>query len=156
MYFLSESYGHGSFSEMLDRFLFVLPHVSIEGGVWIGGDCGAAAASLSSWYLKSKLLISNLIFLLGDKFLISAATSMPNKLLLVGVDCNDLLMSSIIFDSLLVFSGACLTSSLRFLLCNVFAKEIQMIGWSKHSKISSFRSNHWNCLQLQSCHRRLG
>ena len=78
-----------------------------------------AAASLSSWYLKSKLLISNLIFLLGDKFLISAATSMPNKLSLVGVDCNDLLMSSIIFDSLLVFSGACLTSSLRFLLCNV-------------------------------------
>ena len=70
----------------------------------------------SPWYLRSKLLISNLIFLLflGDNFLISAATIMPNKSSLVGVDCNDLLMSSIICYSLLGFSGAYLTSSLRF------------------------------------------
>ena len=39
---------------------------------------------------------------------------MPNKSSLFGVDCNDLLMSSIISNSFLGFSGACLTSSLSF------------------------------------------
>ena len=34
MYFLSESYGNGSFNEMLlSRFVFVLPYVWIGGGV---------------------------------------------------------------------------------------------------------------------------
>ena len=85
MSFLSESYGHGSFNEMMGRFAFVLSYV------WIGDGCGTAAELSSSWYLKSKLLISNLIFLFsGDKFLISAATIMPNKSSLLGVDCNDL------------------------------------------------------------------
>ena len=109
MYFISESYDHILFNEMLGRFVFVLSYV------WIGGGCWTAAASSSSRYLKSKLLISNLIFLffLGDKFLISSATIMPNKSSLLGIDCNDLLMSSIISNSLLVFCGACLTYSLH-------------------------------------------
>ena len=117
MYFLSKSCGHGSFNEVLGRFVFVLPYVWIGGDVWIGGGCGTVAASSSSWYLKSKLSILNLIFLhfLGDKFLISAATIIPNKSSLLGVDCNDLLMSSMISTSLLGFSGACSTCSLRFL-----------------------------------------
>ena len=145
------------FNEILGRFVFVLPCVWIRGGVWIGGGCGTAAASLSSWYLKSKFLISNLIFLffLRDKFLISAAIIIPNKSSLIGVDCIDLLMPSIISNSLLDFSVACLTSSLLFSNLQFFSTEFQMIGWSKHSKINSFRSNHWNCLQPQSCHRRL-
>ena len=102
-------------NEMLGRFVFILPYVWIGGGTWIGGDCGIAAASSPSWYLKNKLLISNLIFLffLGDKFLISSATIILNKSSLLAVDCNDLLMSSIISNSFLGFSGACLTSSLR-------------------------------------------
>ena len=84
MSFISESYGHGSFNEMMGRFVFV-------SYVWMGGGCGTSAELSSSWYLKSKLLISNLIFLFsGDKFLISAATIMPNKSSLLGVDCNDL------------------------------------------------------------------
>ena len=69
-HFLSESYGYGLFNEMLGRFAFALWYVWIGGGVWIGCGCGTATASSCSWYLKSKLLISNLIFLffLGDKF----------------------------------------------------------------------------------------
>ena len=116
MYFLSESYSRGLFNKMLGRFMFVLPYAWIRGDVGIWGGCGIAAASLSSWCLKSKLLISNLIFLffLGDKLFISAATIMSNKSSQLGVDCNDLLMSSIISNSLLGFSGACLISSLRF------------------------------------------
>ena len=34
--------------------------------------------------------------------------------------------------------------------------QTQMIGWSKHLKISSFQSNHWNCFQPQSCQRCFG
>ena len=43
MYFLGESYGHGSFSEMQGRFAFVLPRVWIGGGIWIKGGIGTAA-----------------------------------------------------------------------------------------------------------------
>ena len=70
---------------------------------------------MPSWYLKSKLLISNLIFLffLGDKVLISA-TTMSNKSSLIGVECYNLLMSPIISNSFLGFSGAFLTSSFCF------------------------------------------
>ena len=148
------------FNEILGRFVFVLPCVWIRGGAWIGGGCGTAAASLSSWYLKSKFLIPNLIFLffLRDKFLISAATIMPNKSSLIGVDCIDLLMPSIISNSLLDFSVDLFfvwPLLYFFFTLQFFSTKFQMIGWSKHSKINSFRSNHWNCLQPQSCHRCL-
>ena len=61
------------------------------------------------------MLISNLIFLffLEDKFLIFSATIIPNKSLLLAVDCDGLLMSSMISNSFLGFSGACLTSCFR-------------------------------------------
>ena len=42
MSFLSESYGHGSFNEMMGRFAFVLSYV------WIGDGCGTAAELSSS------------------------------------------------------------------------------------------------------------
>ena len=100
---------------------------------------------------KSKMLISNLIFLifLGDKFLISAAPIMLNKSSLLGINRNDLLMSSIISNSLRGFSGACWTPSLRFFALLCFCHEIWNVYLVKHSKISSFGGN-------QSCHCRLG
>ena len=54
------------------------------------------------------------IWLSSNKILISGATIIPNKSSLLGVDCKDLLMSSIISNALLGFSGACLSSSLCF------------------------------------------
>ena len=109
MYFLCESCDYGSFNEMLGRFVFVLSYV------WIGGGFGTC--SITIFLIFEKEIVDfkfDFPLLLKGWILISAVTIMPNKSSLLGVDCNDLLMSSIISNSLLGFCGACLTSSLRF------------------------------------------
>ena len=152
MYFLCESYDYGSFNEMLGRFVFVLSYV------WIGGGFGTC--SITIFLIFEKQIVDfkcDFPLLLRGWILISAATIMPNKSSLLGVDCNDLLIFSIISNSLVGFSGACLTSSLRFFTLQCLYHGVSNVsGFSKHSKISSFRSNLWNCRQSQSCHRTLG
>ena len=121
MYFLNESYGNSLFNEMLGRLCFYC-HTS---GSEVMSESEVVVELLPHHRFlsnfKSKMLISNLIFFifLGDKFLISAAPIMLNKLSPLGTNRNDLLMSSIISNCLRGFSGACWTPSLRFfaLLC---------------------------------------
>ena len=152
MYFLCESCDYGSFNEMLGRFVFVLSYV------WIGGGFGTC--SITIFLIFEKEIVDfkfDFPLLLKGWILISAVTIMPNKSSLLGVDCNDLLFFSIISNALFGFSGACLTSSLRFFTLQYLYHGVSNVpGFSKHSKISSFRSNLWNCRQSQSCHRTLG
>ena len=67
---------------------------------------------------------------------------MPNKSSLLGVDCNDFLMSSIISNSKLGFSGAFLTSSLRFyaLLCPCHGVSNDRLVETRQNKLLSDQS----------------
>ena len=81
---------------------------------------------------------------------------MPNKSSLLGVDCNDLLMFSIISYPLLGFSGACLTSSFRFFALQCLCDGVSNDWLVETLENKLFLDNPWNCLQPQSCHHRSG